>query len=219
MGHKGHGGTAQTLPISINEVLCNSPWLLKNNNKKIKTKTELGEREVCVPPQICSPEPGRTVTLKWAEQVKKWDATEIKLGKIPLLALLPLCLVWLRVWPLLFVAQNTVGCTDSNVIMTDLNYCTGRSGLGSWIFSEMETLLGTPDQLHATFVPPEHKELRIWPKRLDPDLESFSFQHSSCTVEFTFGQDLPDPCGQCQALEQGKPDTVISVTVSTLLLG
>lgn len=61
---------------------------------------------------------------------------------------------------------------------------------------------GTPGQLHASFVSPEHKGLGIWPKRLDPELESFSFQHSRCTVEFTFGQDLPDPCGQCQALEQ-----------------
>lgn len=133
----------------------------------------------------------------------------MKLGKIPLIAFLPLCLLWLRVWPLLIVAQNIVGCTDSNVIMSDLDYCTGRSGLGSWIFSEMETLLGTPGQLHASFLPPEHQELRIWPKSLDLELES-SFQHSSCTGEFTFGQDLPDPCGQCQALEQGS-QTVLSV--------
>lgn len=81
LGHKGLGGTALLLPISINVVLDNSPWLLKNNNKKIKTKTELGEREVYVRPQICSPEHGRTVTLQWVEQVKKWDTTENEAGK------------------------------------------------------------------------------------------------------------------------------------------
>lgn len=39
----------------------------------------------------------------------------------------------------------------------------------------MEALLGTPGQLHASFVPPEHKGLKIWPKRLDSELESLSF--------------------------------------------
>lgn len=79
----------------------------------------------------------------------------------------------------------------------------------------METLLGTPGQLHATFVLPEHKGLRIWLKRPDPELERFSFQHRSCTVEFTLGQDLPDPCGQCQALERGS-QTLLSVQQSLL---